>query len=410
MSGRRRKTQGPRQPRQRTKPDVIRTHLAIITSPSTGGGQVNLHGDVELVKAAVLYADSIEILSLGQQAVQNVHAFSGGPDANMLALMSALDEKTWQAVGGNPGQREQAVALLSMDPDALRAAASLSPEPAQLAEFADKLQESRDQMAQSMKEFRVIAEGIHVESGAAELDVAFRGGMVRYNNRVPISGDSKVIIEAFTAEVKRYLEDPLKCVLLDDLTASLVRSMIKEGLINVPERSRANAGEALLGTGFLSNLPAFPQAPMEQLLEVRGELEDPLRRYRRKVTDLRSHMLTDAFDKNADAEVHAIWRTEIDPAVSDIRKAMADHALSRELLREGGQDISQFVTGPILGGLAVIAANALDVNAALTAALGVGTASLPAVTRAFSARKKGRDAAKAHDLYYLYAVGKELQK
>jgi hypothetical protein len=265
-------------------------------------------------------------------------------------------------------------------------------------------------MTTSMLGMREVAGRMRAESGASELDVAFRSGLVRYNTRVPISGDNDAVIAAFTREVKLYLQDPLKFVLLDSLTASLVRSMISEGLVDVPKRSMANAGEALLGTGFLNKLPTLPLATMAQVLEVRDELEDPLTKYRRKVTDLRSHLLTGPFDAHADAEVHGIWRSEVDPAVSEIRQAMADHTLSKELLREAGQDLAQFVGGTFTrGGVIVLAANTLDVNAVLTTGLAAASASIPIVARALSSRKKARDTAKGNDLYYLYAVDQKLQ-
>lgn len=402
-----------RPPRRKTKPDVIRTHLAVITSPSSGGVQVNLHGDVALAKAAALYADSIEILSLGQQAVQSLADFSGGPDENILALMTSLDDKTLQhlAGGSDPAQLRQAVALIGqLDPAQLQALSRTSPELAGLEGFADVLRQSRDQMTTSMQGMRDVVERMRAESGASELDVAFRSGLVRYNTRVPVSGDNDAVIAAFTREVKLYLQDPLKFVLLDSLTASLVRSMISEGLVDVPKRSIANAGEALLGTGFLNKLPTLPLATMAQVLEVREELEDPLTKYRRKVTDLRSHLLTGPFDAHADAEVHGIWRSEVDPAVSEIRQAMADHTLSKELLREAGQDLAQFVGGTFTrGGVIVLAANTLDVNAVLTTGLAAASASIPVVARALSSRKKARDTAKGNDLYYLYAVDQKLQ-
>lgn len=402
-----------RPPRRKTKPDVIRTHLAVITSPSSGGGQVNLHGDVALAKAAALYADSIEILSLGQQAVQSLADFSGGPDENILALMTSLDDKTLQhlAGGSDPAQLRQAVALIGqLDPAQLQALSRTSPELAGLEGFADVLRQSRDQMTTSMQGMRDVVERMRAESGASELDVAFRSGLVRYNTRVPVSGDNDAVIAAFTREVKLYLQDPLKFVLLDSLTASLVRSMISEGLVDVPKRSIANAGEALLGTGFLNKLPTLPLATMAQVLEVREELEDPLTKYRRKVTDLRSHLLTGPFDAHADAEVHGIWRSEVDPAVSEIRQAMADHTLSKELLREAGQDLAQFVGGTFTrGGVIVLAANTWDVNAVLTTGLAAASASIPIVARALSSRKKARDTAKGNDLYYLYAVDQKLQ-
>lgn len=400
-----------RPPRKRTAQDVVRTHLAIITSPTSNATNVSLHADVELAKAAVLYADTVEILSLGRQMVQSLRDFSDGPDTGLFALMESLDDDVLRHVsgGGDPSDLRAASKMMAgLDPEALRALTS-NPEFAGLTEFADSLEQAQTQAATSMDEFRGQAEQLRLDSGAAELDIAFRDGQIRYNDRIPLGSNTDALIAAFVAEIKRYLEDPYRFVLLDRQTASLVRSMINENAVKLPDRSLANASEVLLGTGFLAKLPTFPVARMEQVLDLKTGLDEPLGRYRRKVTDLRSYLLTDPFHEHADAEVHAIWRTEIDPAVTEIRNSMSDHSLAKELLREAGVDIAQFVKGAVgRGGLAVVAANVFDVNTAVTAGLTAGAAAVPIALRAVTAQKKGRAAAAANDLYYLHEVDQKL--
>jgi hypothetical protein len=74
-------------------------------------------------------------------------------------------------------------------------------------------------------------------------------------------------------------------------------------------------------------------------------LDKPLSRYRRKVSHLRGDLRTEPFDEHVEAEVDALWRAEVDPALSEIRQAMADHGLVRELIRTFGGDLSSFARG-----------------------------------------------------------------
>lgn len=71
--------------------------------------------------------------------------------------------------------------------------------------------------------------------------------------------------------------------------------------------------------------------------------------------------------------------------------------------------MSDFVKGVGLpASLGVIAANILDVNSAVTTGMAAAAAAAPTVAEAIRNRQTGRSAARAHDLYYLYQVGRRL--
>lgn len=402
----------PRPPRKRTSQSVVRTHLAVIAGIASGGPSISVHHENELVKASLLYADTVEVLSLGNQMVRELSSFSAGDPSNLWVLLASLDDKTLRQMSPelDPDQLRQAVSILTtMPPDAMRALAQLDPKMTDLNEFADVLDQTHEQASSSMTELRGITDQMRADSGVAELEKALDQKLVRFNENVTIGGDTDAVIQGFMDEIKRYLHDPNKFVLLDATIASLVESMIKEGLIRPPERSFSNASEAVLGTGFLARLPAFTAAPMDEVIDLRRDLDEPLSRYRRKVSHLRGELRTGPFDQHIQAEIDAIWRTEIDPAVGEIRQAMADHGLVRETVRAFGGDLSDFVKGGWLpAGLAIFSANLFDLGAAVTTTLAAGTAAAPTIAKALMNRAQGRATARGHDLYYLYEVNRQL--
>jgi hypothetical protein len=410
----RRDRKPPRRERRRTAETIVRTRVAVITSPDNQGTTLSLKHEVDLVKAALLYADTVEVLSLGNQMVRDVNTFAAGDSTNLYALLASLDDSTLLHLDPNVRDvdqwRQLVPMLMTLDPDALRSVAAGDPELSELAEFADLLDTGRDTLESTMAEMRAVAERMRVESGLAELEPAFKRQLVRFNDKIIIDEDMDAVIAAFIAELKRYLQDPKKFVLLDADMASLARSMIDEGLVQPPQRALSNAGEAALGTGFVARLPAFTDPPMDELIDLRVDLDEPLGRYRRKVSDLRGKLQTGPFDEHIGAEIDAIWRTEVNPALSDIRQAMADHRFARELLRGVVDDLSKFVKGDIVpaGGLTLITASAFDVSTAITAGLTATSAITPTAAKAFRARLEGRAAARAHDLFYLHAVDKRL--
>lgn len=402
----------PRPPRRRTAETIVRTHLAVITGVANEGPTVSVQHEVQLVKASLLYADTVEVLSLGNQMVREMHKFTAGDATSLWGLLLSLDDDTLRYMSPDVDLdqfRQLLPILATLDPEALRALAGIDPEMAELPEFADVLDQGHETANSTMTEMREIAEQMRIDSGVAELESALGQKLVRFNEEVGLGGDSDAVIQAFMDQLKRYLQDPTKFVLLDATIASLVQSMIHEGLVRLPERAVSNASEAALGTGFLARLPAFTAAPMDEVLDLRRDLDEPLGRYRRKVSHLRGELRTGPFNDHIEAEIDSVWRTEVSPAVAEIRQAMADHGLVRELLRALGGDLSDFVKGGWLpAGLAVLSANVLDLSTAVTTGLAGASAAAPTVAKGLLARQEGKAAARAHDLYYLYEVERRL--
>jgi hypothetical protein len=152
--------------------------------------------------------------------------------------------------------------------------------------------------------------------------------------------------------------------------------------------------------------------PMDELVDLRRDLEGPLGRYRRKVSHLRGELRTEPFDEHIDAEGDALWRTEVDPALSEIRQAMADHGLVGEQVKAFAGDLSNFVKGRwVPAALAVVSANVFDMGTVLELGLKAARASAavaPTVAKGLIAGADGRSKARAQDLYYLYEVDRRL--
>jgi hypothetical protein len=73
---------------------VFRTHLAVITEVSDGGRTVSVHHEIELVKASLLSADIVEVLSLGHQNGRRGEQVRLREANNMRTLLGSLDDDT----------------------------------------------------------------------------------------------------------------------------------------------------------------------------------------------------------------------------------------------------------------------------------------------------------------------------
>lgn len=401
-----------RRQRARTSQTVVRTHLAIITAVSTGG-EISVRAETELVKAGLLYADDIEVLSLGNQMVRSVSAFTDSDPSSLWTFLGLMSDDTLQKVDPGIDAAKLRFGLLLMqsaDPAFAEILGQMNPESKkEIDEFAQLMRETSAKTDAAMNELRGVAAKIAQDSGAAELETARGLKLVRFNENVNVGEDSETVMNEFVDEVTRYISDPHKFVLLDATIASLVDSMIKEGLIQPPPRAMSNAAEAAIGTGLLALLPTFTEPPLDEIIDLRRDLDGPLVHYRTKVADLRGHLQTGPLDRHIDAEIESIWRQTVEPALTDIRAAMAGHGLVRDLIKRASGNLGDFAKGTWLpAALAVAAGATFDLGTAVTAGLTGLAVSSPTIGQTIKARLDNKDAARRHDLFYLYEVDRRL--
>jgi hypothetical protein len=101
----------------------------------------------------MLYADTIEVLSLGNQMIRNLNVLAAGQSTNLLPVLDSLGDKTLRHLspGVDVQQLRQMIPILGgVDPEAVRSLAAADPEMQQLADFADVLDEGQATMNSAM--------------------------------------------------------------------------------------------------------------------------------------------------------------------------------------------------------------------------------------------------------------------
>jgi len=384
--------------RRTTKPTVSRTRIAIATWPRLDQDEWSLHHETELVKAALLYADSVELVSPGNHMLRSLEAYFGGPSDNLLELVNAVRDEDLARMGvADPGRLRA-----SMEWARTVDRSALDPE------GQDVLRAFEEQVAERAAETSRGILQMREQAGVAEIDEAVARGLVTFNDKITFA-ETNGVVQGVMREVERYLRDHSKLVLLDNDLADLASAMIKEGRLHPSPRAVANAGEAAVATGLIARLPAFPSAPMDELLDLRKDLADPLTRYRRAAEDLRAHLLSGPFDEQFPADVDAIWRTRVEPELVNIKEAMADHGLVREVLKHIGSDPKALLAdAQELAGLTVLFGAMADIKSALitgaATAFKVGANAL----RLGLARQDDLKPTKRSDMFYLYELQRRL--
>ncbi len=357
---------------------------------------VSLAKDVELVRATILYADHVELVSLSAVMLAAVLQLAGGDETQLLELLGSLDDGTIAALGGNlpEGWREYLPLLPSLAKTPVLDLVGLGDERKQLA---DGLNEAMEQLKQS-------AEEMLEKSGGAELLTGFQAGVLSLSHSGFASEDSDVdgTIARWVGLLKDLLRDGRTRLVFDDDVAALIRSMIEEGLVEPDALSLKHASEAAVGSGLIARLPAFPQAPLDELLDLRSDLGDPLVRYRRAVMRLASKLRSRAFDVEAAVELDDLWHEEVAPVLVELEERFADHGLVREIARQLGEDLKSLIRegAALYVGLDRLTTVDAWISATAAAAAPVAAAAAKGAAASHVVRRQLEE----HDLFYLYSL------
>ncbi|KQX68551.1 hypothetical protein ASD06_17600 [Angustibacter sp. Root456] len=372
--------------------------------------------DLLLVRSAILYADTVQLVSPGAAMLANVATLANGDERNLLGLLTSLDDGTIAHLGASElpeNWREVLSRMAAFGDEEWDLVESLAGQPVpQEARSASK--EFRERLRQAASEMQQVAAGMIQDSGANELTAAFDAGLLTLS---PSGLDKGADAESFTAGyvdiLRGLLRNTSAHLLFDEQIRDLVRSLINEGQVEPSTLTMVQAGRAAIGSGLVARLPAFPGVPLDELIDLRSDLDDPLSRYRRSVAQMSAQMNVSAVNPELEAEIDDLWTVEVDPTLRDLREGLAEHGLVRDVARSLAEDVSSVVAGATgstitlgftslshLSGWLQVAGGALPLASALA-----GSA-----IKGIHARGDGQHEVQRHDLFYLVELGRRLQR
>jgi hypothetical protein len=274
----------PRPPRRRIAgPRVDPLKIVVAAVPSCDGP--SLGNEVELVRAAILYADEIELVSPAAEMVGSVVNLAEGDIYGLISVLAALPDNVLQIIGNGSAPlphnwREilpAALFAIQMGPDWLQRL----PGGDQItqAQF-DQIAGFNGQLDEIMRTVRRQSDLLLQQSGGEELQPAIRAGVVTVSPLFALSDvtDTATLVFKFMDTLRSLMSDKRVRLLFDDSVAKLVRGMVDAGMVAPHQLALKHAGEAAVGSGLVSRLPAFTAAPIDELLDLRGDLVTPLSR------------------------------------------------------------------------------------------------------------------------------------
>ena len=236
-----------------------------------------------------------------------------------------------------------------------------------------------------------------------ELQSAVRAGIIERiefgsSDNTPDTMPDEIIIE----QVASMLSDPTIHAVFDSEGHKAIQVLSTVDGRVASARPSLRSNEAELGAGLISRLPAFPQAPLDELVDLKADLADPLTRYRAAVLSLESRLGADNPTEQLDVEIDDIWREKVAPAIVDLQEQAVEHDFVRELARAASTSARDLI---ISGASLSIALTAVgQVAAAVSAAAGLAGMAAQASAKALVERAARRRDMKSHDFYYLFRL------
>jgi hypothetical protein len=211
--------------------------------------------------------------------------------------------------------------------------------------------------------------------------------------------------EEFVRDIAAALDSGTSYPLLDERTGKLIDLGIKGGRITPLGTSVSRAKQVGLSTGLFSRLPLFDEASVDEIIDIRKELDRPLKRFRSGVVGFSREIESAPWNNEFSQEVEQIFIERVEPAVLEIEDA---YKSSRPLLEIVSRSLTHpsAVTTSALGIALSRLSQFPDIFVALSAAAGVSFGAY----EAFKKYRQEKQDIEKNQLYFYYRVGKSLSE
>ncbi len=363
--------------------------LHITVGASHIGDDLSLETELRLLKAALLYGDKVKLCSLGASFSVLLAQINNLDQTQRIAAM-----KEWSSLLGNDHKVDLVWDIVEgLQKKKYRSKAELLA----LAQAKKTLDQAWEPIVTKVNE-------IVSTAGAEGLVQAHQAGLLEVE--VYDIGDADAMVKAFFESVGGAVVSGETFPLFDDNTGSLVRAAASEGKLPIGEPGKLRGKVVGLASDMFRRLPLFDTVSMEELLDIRRDLESYLLRFRSAVISYARAIETAQWDTGFMEEADLIFREKVAPAIQDIEDAVKSNKLLKALLARS----TQSVTVPTSSALGLILSGVAAFSDIAGAALGlsVGTAAVGA--QAVQDWREKNQEIERNQLYFYYRARGEIEK
>lgn len=399
-----------------SNPENQNLHISVGVQPTNN---FNLDNEIRMLKSGILYADKVKLYSPKVPAILAMSRFNDFPMGMRLEFF------------------EKMIPLLSGRENVLKLSAALqdyrkimNKEKLDIHElqFKNEFEKKLDQ------NWRAIAEQTNLAingSQISQINTAMKAGVLelyQFKNLDTDSAALDLIIEnAETASktrgkelkaeqdkawISEYLEhavsDDSTYPLLDNHTGNLVTTGAGSKIFKIPGFGLEHGKQAELARFLLEQLPLFEKASVDEILDIRKELEKPLLRFRSAIIDYSDKIKYAPWDMDFLPEADKVYHRDVQPAMQELEDSIQSNKLLTIVFKKFAENT---VVLPVTTSTVTMAISQLsELPRELATSLGAGIVSASILYKAYDEWIQNKKANEQNKLFFYYEVKNRLMQ
>ncbi len=397
-------------------------HISIGTHPSS---ELSLEQELRLVKAALLYADVTTLYSLTCSSILMVLR------AGELGIKHKLNliEKVVPYLSGGKDTKKTISSLKDY-----RKKIRIKHPDKRLLSDRKRIEDGFEQHWQGIKHSVLeLAKQSHI----ASLEPAFQSGLLRLHTFEGADSDDAVvdfmadcvirasgspllaaqasdidnrgnkIITEFVNCISDAVSDRSTYPLFDHQISELVSAGIQAKKIVVSESGVDRAKQVGLAGQLLQSLPLFDQATIDEIIDIRRELDKSLVRFRKAMIEFSDDIKSASWDDDFPYDAESVFHKEVRPAILDIEEAVKSNNLLVSLIKKFADEPLVLPAGSMFS---IAISTFASLPQEISASLGIGIPAAAIVFDAYDEWKKKNQTIESNLLYFYYRAQKRLSE
>lgn len=293
-------------------------NMTIAAHPSN---DLSLSNELQLIKIGLLYADNVKLCSPKSSIILSILSINNMSKVEKLNFIKEL-----APILGTSGDQIRNIEIFIKLYSDMENKKRLSKQ-----ELLVKLKIQKE-LNNIYKALEGELEKIYMNSKADQLMKAINSNRLDIEVYGTDDMDFDKMLEQFVESIKGTIESSKTYPLFDDGISSLVKSGVREGMFNF----RKSLSEKTRHMGFISQimnrLPDFENATVDEIIDIRKELDRPLMRFRSAIMKTSEDIKYEVWDDDFYYDVEKIFYKEIHPSVLEIEELVQENKYLRTLV------------------------------------------------------------------------------
>jgi hypothetical protein len=365
-------------------------HITIGANSEEG----SFENDLRLVKASLLYADKITLCSpLSNEAFRYLSIIEENPNKQLEFLESFashfMNNQESQTFLSEIAGYKKMISKKHLNPGELLFKMRFE------GQIKKSFNPIRDKCLEVIENF-----------GMSPILKLMKNGILKIE---PLNDSSSFDYAKAMQRFIRFLEETISnhntYPLFNAQISDIVRLGIKEDKIKVSQSGIARGKHSSLAANLLERLPLFDEAEVDEILDIRRELERPLIRFRSSMFKFSDEIKNASWDEDFSYDAEVVFKRDIEPAILDIEDAIKSNNFLSNIARKVIERPLHLVSG---SALTLLMSQLSELPHIVAVSFGIGTSAGLAAYDAYKEWHQNNLKTEQNGLFFYYKAKQNL--